>query len=102
MMADTMARSQGRETVTAEHVRELREEPLNLGRSREVGSRLRGWRGVENNRLRALRLHNLASFDVNEKIKPRNQLRIEGLKQVQAETSRCKLWNQLHKRIKEE
>ena len=73
MMANTMGRFQGCETVPAEHVRELREELLDLGRSREVGStaegRLRGRRGVENNRLWALRVHNLAPFDVDEKIK---------------------------------
>ena len=34
-----------------------------------VEGRLRGWRGVENNRLRALSVYNLASFDVDEKIK---------------------------------
>ena len=73
MMANTMARFGGRETVAAEHVRELGEELLDLGRRREVGSttegRLRGRRGTENNRLRALRMHNLAPFDVDEKIK---------------------------------
>ena len=72
-MADTMVRFQGRETVLAENIRELGKELLDLRRSREVGStaesRLRGWRGMENYRLRALNVHNLASFDVDEEIK---------------------------------
>ena len=73
MMTDTMARFQGLETVADEHVRELGEKFLDLGWSREVGSRaegrLRGQRGVENNRLRALLMHNLTSFDVERRSK---------------------------------
>ena len=73
MMTDTMARFQGLETVAAEHVRELGEKFLDLGWSREVGSRaegrLRGQRGVENNRLQVLRVHNLLSIDVDKEVK---------------------------------
>ena len=73
MMADTMARFQGCETIAAENIRELGEEFLDLRRSREEGSmaksRLRSRRSMKNHRLQALSAHNHPSFDVDEEVK---------------------------------
>ena len=65
-------RFKGRETISAEHVRELGEELLDLRRSREerctYEGRLRGRRGVKNHRLRTLSMNNLPSLDVDKEV----------------------------------
>ena len=94
MMAQTMMRFQGCKPVGAEDIWELREELLDLRRSREerctTKSRLRRRKGIKNHRLRALILNNFVSFDNDEEVE---MLQGEGQKQELVETSRYRLWN---------
>ena len=73
MMTDSVARVGSSKTITREDIRELGEELLNLRWSSEergtVKGRLRRWRDVENNGLRALGIDHLVPLDVNEEVK---------------------------------
>ena len=73
MMTDSVARVGSSKTITREDIRELGEELLNLRWSSEergtVKGRLRRWRGMENNGLRALGIDHLVPLDVNEEVK---------------------------------
>ena len=94
MMADTMRRFRGRETMAAEKIRELREELLDLRRSREersmVEGRLRSRRGMENYRLWALSVHNLPSFDIDKEIKVLQKICSEERNRYQSQLKRPK------------